>query len=505
MNAYQELDEHLDALFRVMDLLVPNSNPGDIDNLEANIESIKAIYAKARELKIFSRLENLLFESGEEYSRKLVIRILRNFKDNLDEWKKYYNRKALLKAQHSVYLYKNVELKYLIRQTNLLIINTLSELKNFNDNYFNPKIQSPLLDILSESETSIKATIITETNESERVDDFAFVGKGELLHRFINHLLTIIFEFNEDCIGVSLESVISKYNYKEVEFPKLEDRIFLIFDKFEEMETQHLGTLRLLKEELAGEIINQSLEIRNLTINHLETITNNLQSSKNSLIESHLAFMSKKINSKELWGKLESIIQLPKNDTVIIAEQDFKYIIIGIIEREKIIEDLSLTIKNNISSSPNGINNLGNEKHDLSHKSLELYPFFIETTIDNLLNILKDYFQKEDYKTLKEKLINTKSQGEPIVFRSNGNRLAYAFKVLIELNYIVGCEKKDLQKWIKRNFQFTYRRQIHYFTDDYLEKCISRNGFPCKNPIIEVQNGKIVKPLDSYSKKINKY
>ena len=80
----------------------------------------------------------------------------------------------------------------------------------------------------------------------------------------------------------------------------------------------------------------------------------------------------------------------------------------------------------------------------------------------------------------------------PLLFRDNGNRLCDAFKKLVEHDFIIGMQKIDVQFWIIKNFRFLNRRQTKIFTEDYVEKCISRDTQPCKNPLIEIKNGTVI-------------
>lgn len=369
MNAYQELDEHLVALFRIMDLLVPNSIPSDIDRIEANIEDIKLMYEKAIKLRIFGRLEKLLFESGEENTKRLVYRILHNIEENKEEWDNYYNRKTFLKAEYSVFLYRDVEMKYIIRRTNSLIKNTLYEIRNFNDNYFNPKIQSSLLERLSESETSIKASIIIDNHQVERVDESAFCIKEERITRFISNLLSIEFEFLEDCVEFPLEKIISKYDSNERDFPKFEDRVFLTFDNFEKNETQFFEKLGNLKDEIVIELQNQSIEIGIWTIGRLDALMNNMTAALTGIMESHISFMNNKINAKELWVKVESLFRFPESDKVIIQVDLIKYLVIALIKRKEFLNSLVVEINAIVDKLINKETNSSNLIHGPKKKT----------------------------------------------------------------------------------------------------------------------------------------
>ncbi|HXB41428.1 MAG TPA: hypothetical protein VNZ49_12855 [Bacteroidia bacterium] len=108
-----------------------------------------------------------------------------------------------------------------------------------------------------------------------------------------------------------------------------------------------------------------------------------------------------------------------------------------------------------------------------------------------VFGILKDFFREGQQSDLRIVLETGKNSSEPLVFLDNGNRLANAFKQLKEADLITGCDKQELQDFITSNFKFLYRKQVKTFSADYIEKCISRNYYPCKRPLFEVVNGEI--------------
>lgn len=124
-------------------------------------------------------------------------------------------------------------------------------------------------------------------------------------------------------------------------------------------------------------------------------------------------------------------------------------------------------------------------------------PIFKPVSVQNIFESLQDFFIEEHQIKLLQIIQSGNDSTEQLIFLGNGNRLADAFKQLFENDIITGCEKKELERWICSNFQYRHRQQIKTYTADYIEKCISRNDQPCKNPIFEIKNGQI-KKMNSY-------
>ena len=118
---------------------------------------------------------------------------------------------------------------------------------------------------------------------------------------------------------------------------------------------------------------------------------------------------------------------------------------------------------------------------------------FLPEIIDEVFKILKDYFDIKEQSEFKELLLTGKVTKTPLVFLDTGKKLADVFKKMIEKNLIINCNKKQLGNWIAQNFKYKYRNEIKSFTSDYIEKCISRNDFPCKNPLLTIVSGAIIK------------
>lgn len=121
---------------------------------------------------------------------------------------------------------------------------------------------------------------------------------------------------------------------------------------------------------------------------------------------------------------------------------------------------------------------------------IESKPVFIEEVKSFVFDVLKDFFSTEQQGELK-KIINTGAKAnEMLIFKGNGNRLTDTFSKLIRYNFIVGCEKKQLSEWIISSFVFVNQGKTTPFSPDYVEKYISRKGYNCKRPLIDINDGK---------------
>ncbi|MCE7072610.1 hypothetical protein LZG74_20015 [Dyadobacter sp. CY327] len=78
------------------------------------------------------------------------------------------------------------------------------------------------------------------------------------------------------------------------------------------------------------------------------------------------------------------------------------------------------------------------------------------------------------------------SPRQKLLFNSNGNQLADAFKQLIEANLIVSCSKAELESWIITHFQYVSNARAKPFTTGYLNGIISSDTKICKSPILDV-------------------
>jgi hypothetical protein len=117
-------------------------------------------------------------------------------------------------------------------------------------------------------------------------------------------------------------------------------------------------------------------------------------------------------------------------------------------------------------------------------------PRFKTDLIIQIFEILKDFFEPEEQVKFKELLETGENITSPILFLDNGNRLADAFKQLYEADLIIGCQKKELEFWIAKNFKYRYRGKIKSYTERYLNDIISSNHDKCQKPFLNVKQNK---------------
>jgi len=117
-------------------------------------------------------------------------------------------------------------------------------------------------------------------------------------------------------------------------------------------------------------------------------------------------------------------------------------------------------------------------------------PKFLTEFIPQIFEILKDYFSQEDQAKLL-KLLETGGNAEkPLLFIDNGSRLADAFKQLFDCGMVIGCQKKEFEEWICKNFHYRYRDVIKVFTKRYVADIISSSKDKCQKPILNVKQEK---------------
>jgi hypothetical protein len=123
----------------------------------------------------------------------------------------------------------------------------------------------------------------------------------------------------------------------------------------------------------------------------------------------------------------------------------------------------------------------GNDKAILDGK-----PAFKPEVINEVFNILKDFFSVNDQEELKMILESGGDSSKPLLFKDNGNRLADAFKQLKQADLITGCQKKELEAWIAKNFQYLHRNERKHFKPKYLNDIISTDKDKCQKPLLNV-------------------
>ena len=114
-------------------------------------------------------------------------------------------------------------------------------------------------------------------------------------------------------------------------------------------------------------------------------------------------------------------------------------------------------------------------------------PIIVQDYLDEVYEAFRDFFSTEDQISLRYMLVNNTDVESPVVFLDMGNRLADAFKQLYEANIIRGCQKKELESWISRNFAYVYRGEIRPFLPKYLNEIISTTKDKCKRPFLDVR------------------
>lgn len=142
--------------------------------------------------------------------------------------------------------------------------------------------------------------------------------------------------------------------------------------------------------------------------------------------------------------------------------------------------------------------NIGKTKGDASidsdqsliNNQSEPAPYFLPEHRTSLIEILKPYFDSIQHEDL-IKLINEPQKKSPILsFLGNGNKLTDAFKRLIQESIITQCNKKELEGWISKKFNYFTRNQKKDYTLKYLNDNISIQSDKCKSPILKISNSK---------------
>lgn len=127
---------------------------------------------------------------------------------------------------------------------------------------------------------------------------------------------------------------------------------------------------------------------------------------------------------------------------------------------------------------------------------IEHKPIFKPETIETIFDLLKGFFYPKQHDELHKLLDTGNNASEPLIFLSNGNRLADAFKQLIKSDVITGCDQIHLENWILKSFKYLFRDQITDYTPRYLNDIISTTKDKCQRPILNVKldnsTGKII-------------
>ena len=146
-----------------------------------------------------------------------------------------------------------------------------------------------------------------------------------------------------------------------------------------------------------------------------------------------------------------------------------------------------------IGLTPDKLQTFVIEKNGNENESPKPKPTIQPEAFEAVFSILKDFFDEEyqnEFETVFKTFGTVKNK---LTFKSNGNKFADIFKKLFDNHFITGCQKTDLINWIVSNFNYLYRNEVREFKNKELQKTISGNQTPCKNPIIEINNNKILK------------
>lgn len=144
------------------------------------------------------------------------------------------------------------------------------------------------------------------------------------------------------------------------------------------------------------------------------------------------------------------------------------------------------TLKSNFNNALTKHQTKQGKSEEADKKEPVIKPILKTESLDIVFDILKDFFSQEQKPVLKELLQTGNKASEHLIFLDNGNRLADAFKQLKKADVILGCEQKELEKWISENFKFRFRQEIKDFTPRYLNDIISTNKDLCKKPLLNV-------------------
>jgi len=120
----------------------------------------------------------------------------------------------------------------------------------------------------------------------------------------------------------------------------------------------------------------------------------------------------------------------------------------------------------------------------------DIRPIVSSEYIHEIFDILKNFFNESDRPEFFKLLQTGRNTKKPIMFLDAGNRLADAFKQLYDSDIITGCQKRDLEYWISKNFTYLSKNKIKKYTVRYLNEIISTRKDMCQKPILNLYNDK---------------
>lgn len=151
------------------------------------------------------------------------------------------------------------------------------------------------------------------------------------------------------------------------------------------------------------------------------------------------------------------------------------------------------------------LNNLIQNSHNTHSKRESLISlentFISASQLQTLYEILKDYFLNIDHNNLLETLTNGRTSPSKLFFQGRANQLCDTFKQLYDNNYIPGYFRKDVERWLISNFQSRKDGKATDLNPTTTEKSISGDEYVCQSPLIEIENGVIMKATKKQKKK----
>jgi hypothetical protein len=141
-----------------------------------------------------------------------------------------------------------------------------------------------------------------------------------------------------------------------------------------------------------------------------------------------------------------------------------------------------------------GLHEMKQDAHTITQKNEQVSgkPVLKPEAVDAVFVLIKDFFPGEEHSELKRRISTGNDGSGKLHFNGNGNRLTDTFKKLFEHGFIVGCQKRELINWVIKNFNYRHKKVYKEYVFDTVEKVISRNHYPCKNPVIDVSAGEII-------------
>ena len=258
-----------------------------------------------------------------------------------------------------------------------------------------------------------------------------------------------------------------------------------IFDAIEEMQSSIKKSPAKIAAYLTG-IQIQLPEIKdrfekrfeqaliNLILNdHIEAFDELMQNKKS--VDSYVQYFNQYYEYKEEWRMLERLLQYSL-----------------ILNRLEIFNELKGL----------GFQEVENKTEQ---NAIEIKPIVKPEAVQAVFDILKDFFSPENQNEFRKVIETGNNASNKLLFKGSGNRLTDTFKKLIEHDFITGCQKQDLIRWIISNFTFTQQNKAKAFIYDTVEKTISRNYYPCKSPLIEIKNGQIQRVEQPRKRKKSNY